>query len=207
MDLSSKIEALLFFKAEPVKIATLAEILKVDVPAIEQALTALEEQLADRGIRLMRKEDAIMLSTAPEISEVIERLIKEDLEKDLGKAGLETLTIILYRGPVTRAQVDYIRGVNSTYILRHLLVRGLVEKIANPKDSRSFLYRPTFELLSYLGVTKVEDLPEYATVQAEMEAFETESASDLPAQVETTPDRSTRLSGEEPSTGEASQTS
>jgi segregation and condensation protein B len=172
MDLQSKIEALLFFKAEPTTVSDLTRMLNTSTEEVSEALKALERTLSGRGIRLMRKEDTVMFATAGELAPLIEGIIKEDLEKDLGKAGVETLTIVLYRGPVTRAQIDYIRGVNSTYILRHLLVRGLIEKIPNPDDRRSYLYRPTFDLLRYLGLAKVEDLPEYAAVRAEMDAFE-----------------------------------
>ncbi len=112
-----------------------------------------------------------MLATAPEAGPLLERIAKEERSKDIGKAGLETLAIILYRGPVTRAEVDYIRGVNSTFILRHLTVRGLVERIPNPEDSRSFLYRPTFELLSFLGITSIEELPEYASIMSQLDEF------------------------------------
>jgi segregation and condensation protein B len=75
--------------------------------------------------------------------------------KDLGKAGLETLSIILYQGPISRAEIDYIRGVNSNFILRNLLIRGLIERVENPHDQRSFLYKPTLELISYLGLSKI----------------------------------------------------
>ena len=83
--------------------------------------------------------------------------------KDLSKATLETLSIVLYKNGATRAEIDYIRGVNSTFSLRALSVRGLVEKIQDPSDNRRFIYKPTFELLSFMGVTKVEELPEYET--------------------------------------------
>ena len=102
---------------------------------------------------------------------MIEELCKEELSRDLGKAGLETLSIVLYRGPITRSGIDYIRGVNSTFILRNLLIRGLVEKIPNPNDQRSFLYRATFDLLSHLGIPRVEDLPEYGNTNESIEKF------------------------------------
>jgi segregation and condensation protein B len=85
-------------------------------------------------------------------------------------AGLETLSIVLYLGPVSRSEIDYIRGVNSNFILRNLLMRGLVERIEHETDKRSLKYRPTFELLSFLGIGSVEELPEYETTRAEIEA-------------------------------------
>ncbi len=172
MTLDQKIESILFFKAEPVSLKKLGEMLGIEEDDIKQGLTILEEKLSGRGIKILYKDDKVMLGTVPEMGELIEAIIKEELSKDLGKAGLETLSIVLYRGPITRSKIDYIRGVSSTFILRNLLVRGLVERVSNPDDQRSFLYKPTFELLSYLGVSKVEDLPEYENVKKETETFE-----------------------------------
>jgi chromosome segregation and condensation protein ScpB len=78
------------------------------------------------------------LGTVPEASELIEKIIKDELTRELGKSSLETLTIILYKSPIAKPEIDYIRGVNSNYILRNLLVRGLVEKISNPKDQNEW---------------------------------------------------------------------
>ena len=171
MTLDAKIEAVLFFKAEPVSIRALGKMLQVDEEDILAALEILKEKLQNRGIKLLLKDAEVSLGTAPAASALIETLQKEELSRDLGKAGLETLSAIVYQGPITRAELDYIRGVNSAFILRNLLIRGLIEKISNPKDQRSFLYRPTFELLSHLGITKIEDLPEYDTVRREIASF------------------------------------
>jgi segregation and condensation protein B len=176
--LESKIEALLFWKAEPVSKEELGSVFKATAGEIETALSALDRSLSDRGVRLIFKEQEVMLSTAPEAAAIIEALTKERLTKDLGRAGLEALAIILYRGPVSRREIDYIRGVNSSFIIRHLLVRGLVEKTTSETDERVFLYKPTFELIAFLGLTKVEDLPEYHLVRQEIDHFgkETEAA-------------------------------
>ncbi|MFZ2038780.1 MAG: SMC-Scp complex subunit ScpB [Minisyncoccia bacterium] len=174
MNLENQIEAILFWKGEPVKIKKLAEILAVDESTISAALINLEKNLENRGLVLVHKEDEVTLGTAPDISPLIEKLTKEELIRDLGKAGLETLSIIIYKGPISRADIDYIRGVQSTFILRNLSIRGLVERVTNPKDQRSFLYKPTFELLQYLGVAKIEDMPEFEAVKTELATFEAE---------------------------------
>lgn len=171
LKLNSKIEALLFFKGEAMSIKELAKLLDVDAKIIEKELDELKENLLDRGIRLTRNEDEVQLTTSREMSNLIEQVRKDELSKDLGKAGAETLAIVLYKGPITRVEIDYIRGVNSTFILRNLLIRGLVKKNSNPKDSRSFLYKPTFELLSFLGITCIEELPEFDIVQNEFKNF------------------------------------
>ena len=171
MTLNAQIEAILFFKAEPVSMRGLARMLKVSESEVADAIPILEGHLTERGLRIVYKDDDVMLGTAPEVGNLIEEIIKEELSRDLGKAGLETLSVVLYHGPVTRADVDYIRGVNSTFVLRNLLVRGLVEKIHNPNDQRSFLYKPTFQLLSFLGITRVEDLPEYDASKQSIKNF------------------------------------
>ena len=169
--LQNEIEAVLFWKGEPITIKKLAQIFAKTEEEISTCLAELEKNLSGRGIVLIRKESEVALGTSKDASELIEKLTKEELVKDLGRAGLETLSIIIYQGPVSRAEIDYIRGVQSTFILRNLMIRGLVEKIQNPKDQRSFLYKPTFELLSYLGLSKIEEMPEFAQAKAEIESF------------------------------------
>ena len=170
--LAKEIESILFFKNEPVKIKWLETTLKKSQEEVSEALIELKSALSGRGIVLMELDDKVALRSAPEYSETLSRLRKEELSRDLGKAGLETLSIILYRSPITRAEVDYIRGVNSTFIIRNLLVRGLIEKVSNPKDARSFLYQPTFSLLSLLGISNITELPEYEDVRKEIDQFE-----------------------------------
>ncbi len=186
--LSAKLEAILFWKAEPVSFKKLTQLLLTEKTAISEAvkvteadikagLTELETALKNRGsgLTLVQTDTEVMLGTAKEFSPLIEQLTKEELSRDLGKAGLETLSIVLYQGPISRADIDYIRGVNSQFILRNLLIRGLVERIDNPKDARSFLYKTTLDLLAHLGVSKIEELPEYEKVRADIEAFKSQN--------------------------------
>ena len=168
MELSNLIEAILFWKGEPITLKRLSDITKNEINEIEKALNTLEINLTSRGIVLMRKDNEVMLGTNKEYGPIIESLIKEDLHRDLGRAGLETLSVVLYLGPVARSEIDYIRGVNSSFIMRNLLVRGLIERVDNPNDKRSYVYKPTFELLSFLGITKVSDLPEYQSFRQEL---------------------------------------
>lgn len=164
MEIEKKIEAILFWKGEPVSLKKLQDILKVSKEEIAGAVLKLKENLANRGIALMEKGDEITLGTIPELSSLIETLQKEELNKDLSKASLETLSIVLYKNGASRAEIDYVRGVNSSFILRALSVRGLVEKITDPKDNRRYIYKPSFELLSFMGIKSVEELPEYNEV-------------------------------------------
>lgn len=171
-NVEQKIEAILFFKAEPVHSKFLSERLKMKEEDIKKALVSLEEHLRGRGVRLLFKEDKVMLGTAPEFGALLEEIAKIELAEELSRAALETLTLILYRGPINKSSIDFIRGVNSQFILRNLLVRGLIERVLDQKDKRILLYRSTFELLQHLGVTRVSELPEYETVAHEVSAFE-----------------------------------
>lgn len=175
LELDSQIEAILFWKGEPQSIKKLAANLGKKEEEIKASLETLKDKIKDRGVELIFKDDEVMLGTSSRLTHIIERLIKEELVRDLGKAGLETISIIAYKGPISRAEIDYIRGVQSNFILRNLQIRGLVEKITNPKDARSFLYRPTFDLLAFLGVSKIEDLPEYTKVKTDFEQYHLEN--------------------------------
>ena len=171
MNLDQKIEAILFFRGESVSIKKIATILGVKSEEIQQGIEALKNRLQNGALTVVTKDDEVMLATRPEAAPLIEGLVKEELSRDLGKAGLETLSIVLYKGPIPRREIDYIRGVNSQFILRNLLIRGLIEKITDEKDERRFLYRPSFELLQMLGVSSISELPEYGKVQEELAAL------------------------------------
>ncbi len=185
MELEKKIEAILFWKGESVSIKKLADILKVSDEEIKSALENLKNNLANRGIVLLQNDGEVMLRTAPELSDLLEELQKEELNKSLSKATLETLSVVLYKNGVSRNEIDFIRGVNSSFTLRALSVRGLVEKITDPNDSRRFIYKPSFELLSYMGVKSVEELPQYketldALLKAELNLKDFENENKTP---------------------------
>lgn len=173
-ELALKIEAVLFFKGEPVAQKKLAEMLAVSKEEIVEAVTQLKNNLISRGIVLLEREEEYSLGTAPEFSALIEQLQKEELNKDLSKAALETLSIVLYNNGAGRALIDYVRGVNSSFTLRALSVRGLVDKTPDPKDNRRYIYKPTFDLLSFMGVTAVQELPDYAEVSKSINVSEQE---------------------------------
>ncbi len=171
MKTAQKLEAILFWKAEPVSLKKLASLLDLGVSDIKSGLQELESSLVDRGITLVITDDEVMLGTSKDFSTLIEQLTKDELSRDIGRAGVETLSIILYQGPISRADIDYIRGVNSQFIIRNLLIRGLIERVDNPNDARSFLYKTTIDLLSHLGLSKIELLPEYDQVRKDIDGF------------------------------------
>ena len=172
MNLENQIEAILFYKTEPVKKGVFVDLLGVSVEEIESALAHLAESLANRGIRLTITDTHVQLVTAPELSELIEKIRKEELSADIGKAGAEALAIILYRGPLSRSDIDRIRGVNSSFILRNLLIRGLIERRIHPTDARSFIYACTPSLFNHLGVSRREELPEFVDIMNALDTFE-----------------------------------
>ncbi len=171
-DLTNKIEAVLFYLAEPVSVGFLAKTLEVSKDKIISAVEELKGSLALSGIRVVVNSDEIVLTTAPELSGLIEKIIKEERERDLGRAGIETLSIIAYRGFITKKEIEYIRGVNSQYALRNLLLRGLIEKKANKSDERSVGYSITGDTLRFLGLGHISELPEYETMNRELEIKE-----------------------------------
>lgn len=181
MELEKQIEAILFWKGEPMTLADLCRTLKSSSNEVKKALQSLNDKLQGRGIVLIQTEEEIALATSQATHELIERVRKEELSRDLSKAALETLSIILYKGALSRREIEYIRGVNSTAILRSLLMRGLVDRTQSDIDERQFLYRGTVELYSLLGITKAEDLPEFITVRKELEAVPVASEETVPS--------------------------
>jgi segregation and condensation protein B len=168
MELPKLIEALLFSRAEPWTTLELIKALGSSNTDVESAISELEVNLTNRGICLIRADDTVTLGTHPQAHEVLEKLYKDELERPLSKASIETLSIIMYGDEVTRGKIDYIRGVNSSFILRSLLVRGMIERKPYPRDRKRFMYVPTVALLAQMGVEKVEMLKDYERIHAEV---------------------------------------
>jgi len=172
MDLEKAIEALLFISGEPLAIKELARLADADKKATALALEALEKNLAERGLRLLRHADTVALTTAPEVTDIASKIVKERLEGNLTRTQLEVLAIILWKGRVSRSSIDYIRGVNSSFALRALLIRGLIERAQDNKDARVYLYTPTVDLFKYLGLSSIKDLPEFANLEPQLKEYE-----------------------------------
>lgn len=163
--IASRIESLLFMNGEPLPRARLAKLLAVPERDIAAGLDVLRGRYgdADAGLTLIEKGKDVEIATKPCNAAVVEKLVAADREETLGKATLETLAIVAYRSPVSRAAIDAIRGVNSSFALRSLLLRGLIERRPNPLDAREYEYAPSFRLLELLGIASVEELPEYGS--------------------------------------------
>jgi len=168
MNLEQQIEAILFYKNEPLEIKELSKLLKKGESEIKEALQNLARSLEGGGICLIMTEREVSLATSPEVKDLIEQIAKDEMSREIGKAGLETLSIILYNGPVSRREVDYIRGVNSAFILRNLAMRGLVEREQDSKDQRVFKYRASLPLLAHLGIKTADELPEFTELKTKI---------------------------------------
>ncbi len=163
MDKKYILESLLFTSGHSLSQKKLAEILEISEEEIEKSLKELAEDYKknNRGLQLVFFDGKAQLMAAPESKQIIEKLVKSDFEEELSQAALETLAIIAYKGPMSRAAIENLRGVNCSFILQSLAIRGLIDKKNNPGDGRSYVYNVTFDFLKHLGINKLEDLPNY----------------------------------------------
>ena len=156
-------ESLIFVSGEPVGFRKLEKIIGKDKEELKLAAGVLAKRYDDekRGLRIIIKDNHVQMVTAKENSEYLERFLQNDLQDNLSQAALEVLAVIAYRGPISRAGVEEIRGVNCSFTLRQLLIRGLAERINNPSDARAYLYQISFDFLKKLGVKNVDELPDF----------------------------------------------
>lgn len=175
---SALLEAVLFASGEPLTKARLAKLLDISVPDVDEAATALADSLADRGLALIETATELEIRTAPAAADVVKALRESELSRDLGKASLETLAMILYRGSATRSEIDWVRGVNSAAAIRSLTLRGLIERSEDATDKRRARYTATVDALAHLGVSKKEDLPRYAEFTTTIATEEAKSGTE-----------------------------
>lgn len=169
--LIAQLEALLFIYGDALDFKKISKTLGADEEKIKEAakLLSTELQKENRGLFLVQDKEKIQLTTKPDFAKLLENVIKEELHENLTPAALETLSIVAYAGPMARAELEYIRGVNSSFTLRNLLIRGLIERAPDPRRGNVFLYSPSFDLLKHIGVAKAGDLPEYEKFRALIE--------------------------------------
>ena len=160
--LESSIEAVLFAAGEPVAIARLAQMLEVSDEDIVFAATKLADMYSfdRRGIRLIRLDDCYQLCSAPEHADLIRKTLETRKPPKLSQSALEALTIVAYYQPTTRAYVDKVRGVDSSYTIGLLQQRGLIEECGRLNvPGRPALFRTTQDFLRVFGLTSLEELP------------------------------------------------
>ena len=170
MPLDILIEGLLFYKASPIKKSSLLKQFSVEPGGLALALSKLSTRLESGALRLIDTDSEIQLVTAPDMAPFIDEMQKADIKNDIGKAGAETLAIILYQKSITRAEIDRIRGVNSSFILRNLMIRGLVERTPT-KTGHGFAFSITPALLAQLGITNAQSLTDFSRITDALETF------------------------------------
>lgn len=168
LSLPSTLEAVLFAEGGPMEMKRLADILGIPEAMVRAGLDELAGQLQGRGLALIETGTEVELRTAAEAAPVVKKLRESELSRDLGKASLETLAIILYQDGATRSDIDWVRGVNSTAAIRSLLMRGLVERSEDQSDRRRARYTASVDALAHLGVARKEDLPRYGELAANL---------------------------------------
>ncbi len=160
--LMALLESLLFVAAEPTPVARLAQVVEAPIVEVEAALAELKTacETGGRGVRLQRKGDKVQLTTAPVAATFVESFLGLDLSSKLSPAALETLAVIAYRQPLTRGDMEAVRGVNCDGVLRTLIARELVEPVGRlEQPGRPYQYGTTFQFLHYFGLTGLEQLP------------------------------------------------
>jgi segregation and condensation protein B len=160
LPVAAVVESLLFVASSPVPVKQLAEAIECDVQEIESALRALAQEYRQRGLRLQRHNDRLQLVTAPEAAPFVERFLGLSVTSSLSAAALETLSVISYKQPITRPEIEAVRGVNSDGVLRTLVSKGLVEEVGRLETvGHPVLFGTTFEFLQYFGLSSLSELP------------------------------------------------
>lgn len=160
LDIPAALEALLFVSAEPVGPAQLAAALGISSSDVEEGLTQLESELNQRGLRLQKHNGRLQLTSAPEMAELVDRFLGLEATSHLSRAALETLAIAAYQQPVTRPQIEMVRGVSSDGVMKSLLGKGLIQEVGRAEGpGRPILYGTTTDFLQHFGLNSLAELP------------------------------------------------
>ena len=161
--LNSQIESILFVASKPLSAKKIAKVLNVDEQVVEKSIEQLKNKynVPDSGVSLLSTASEYQLVSSPENKTVAEHFIKAELSGELTRPQLETLTVISYCGPITKPEIEQIRGVNCSLILRNLLMRGLVKE-SDKETNLLPSYEVTMEYLQHLGINSLSELPDYS---------------------------------------------
>jgi segregation and condensation protein B len=159
--LKSQILSILFVASKPVAKKDLLDTLEVTEGDLKLAIEELVSENHTAGIVLLAHHDKLQLASNPVNSPQVKKFLSLELREKLTDSALETLAIILYRQPVSKAEIENIRGVNSNYTIRQLLIRGLIEKTSSETDKRVQHYKTTLEFMQHLGITDLKQLPDF----------------------------------------------
>ncbi|MCX6792799.1 MAG: SMC-Scp complex subunit ScpB [Candidatus Falkowbacteria bacterium] len=166
--MKSSLESLLFVAAKPLKVKDLADLVKKSVEEVTKALDelALEYETTKRGMEIIKQGSTYQMVTAPSEAALIKEFVKDETMGELSKPSVEALTIIAYRGPISKTDLDRIRGVNCALILRNLLLHGLIEAKVDKKKDETY-YTVTLDFVRFLGIKDIADLPDYARLSVD----------------------------------------
>lgn len=164
--LKNQIESLLFISPRPLTFKKLAELLSAKPADVQTSVEELVADYKERGLTLKITADQVVMASAGDCREVVENFVKHEITGELTRPSLETLTIIAYRGPVSKAEIELIRGVNCSLIIRNLLIRGLIEEVDGPTPDQPH-YIVSLEFLKFLNINSVEQLPDYNKLNAD----------------------------------------
>lgn len=161
-NLKSKIESLLFVAGRPLSLKRISETVGGEKAEVKKILDELVEEAgaSGRGVQIMEIDEEYQMATSPDSAKMVKDFLKDEITGDLTRPSLETLTIVAYRGPISKPDLEQIRGVNCSLILRNLMIKGLVEAKAADKGGEA-VYNITFDFMRYLGIKKTSELPEY----------------------------------------------
>jgi segregation and condensation protein B len=194
--LNQSIESLLFVANKPLSAKAIAKYLEADEAAVNTALKEIQDERKDSGIVLLEATDLWQLATNSANSEAVKNFLNAELRERLTDATVETLAIIAYRQPISRGEIEAIRGVNCQYSIRHLLMRGLIQR-SGTKD-RQVLYETTLEFLQHLGIASVNELPEFEKLVEKIKLPETPGTKEDPGETDATPAESDEPETETP---------
>ena len=184
------LEALLFYYGEPLDVKKISKLLGTKEGECSVLIDELTIKLTSddkSGLLLLKHGDLYQLATKPDLAWLGQKLVQEEFKEELTPAALETLSIIAYLGPVARSTVDYIRGVNSSFILRALLVRGLVTRHVQETRKNTFEYKVSFDFLKHLGLSRIENLPEFEKYKNILTSFEVAQSPENTESLEPSP--------------------
>jgi len=168
MSIKSSLESLLFVAAKPLKVKDLAELIKKSNDEVVKALDELasEYETDKRGMEIIKQGATYQMVTAPTEAKLIKEFVKDETMGELTKPSVEALTIIAYRGPITKSDLDRIRGVNCALILRNLLLHGLIEAKVDKKKNETY-YNVTLDFVRFLGIKDISELPDYVRLSVD----------------------------------------
>lgn len=159
----AKLEAILFAYGEAIKIDRLSDFLKISKEELSDLVENLQKfyKSNKNGLQIVFKGNTIQLVSNPMFGKDIAEFLDKRINEPLTRAAMEVLSIIAYRGPMTRSQIEHIRGVNCSFMIRNLAIRGLIEKGDNPASPRSYLYSVTGDFIKSMGIERIEQLPDF----------------------------------------------